>query len=479
MRSFIYGIFVVFFVASCSNNDQKPIEDLFTSYVQSNKKIVAFGSMSVKQILTKAEYKSISNFGVIIESVVSKFENSINLNKPIYYSIEGPLSDSTFANSFCFFAETQNSDSLRIKLKSIGYEVLSSKEYEYCDINVFGNNLRVVIHQSIIIGLLNQNKSNYNIKINEILLAMKNEYKEDKVRELIRTKSDLVSTVNLEKLYSTSNTDLDKLPKDKKDILQSLVKESYILNTVNFNAGELIIESKNYFSKALAQRMPLKQTPATNVLKNLGSGDPRFGLLLNMDFNRLKSLIADFGLQDELTNAANELVSSDTSSDDLLGAIFNGEFGAVVFEELMEEGGLTPSVNVLVGLGSQGKSQIDKLGIPGISLLQKEVFDSHALFYTSEKFKSSTGSIKVPEGCVNFGMKPISGFVYLNGMQMEDFDADEEYKFIEKIDYLYFEYGMDGGIVRLKAIDDKTNILKQAIDQAVRELSEMLFKMVF
>jgi len=63
-------------------------------------------------------------------------------------------------------------------------------------------------------------------------------------------------------------------------------------------------------------------------------------------------------------------------------------------------------------------------------------------------------------------------------MQMEDFDADEEYKFIEKIDHVYFEYGMDGGMIRLKAIDDKTNILKQAIDQAVRELSEMLFKMV-
>jgi hypothetical protein len=103
-----------------------------------------------------------------------------------------------------------------------------------------------------------------------------------------------------------------------------------------------------------------------------------------MDFNRLKSLITDFGLQDELTQASNELVSSDSSSVDLLGAVFNGQFGAVVFEELMDEGGITPSVNVLVGFGNQGKSQIDKLGIPGISLLQKEVFDSHALFYTSE-----------------------------------------------------------------------------------------------
>ena len=91
----------------------------------------------------------------------------------------------------------------------------------------------------------------------------------------------------------------------------------------------------------------------------------------------------------------------------------------------------------------------------------------------------ANGSIKVPEGCANFGMKPISGFVYLNGMQMEDFDAEEEYKFIEKIDYLYFEYGIDGGVLRVKAIDDKTNILKQAIDQAISQLSEMLLNMAF
>ncbi len=475
MRSFICGILVLFLVASCGKKDEKPIEDLFTSYVQSNKKIVAFGSMNVKEILTKAEYSSIPKYGQIIGSQIESFKNTINLDKPVYYALEGPLDRNGVPAAVYMFAEAKNQDSVVGKLKSLGFEMQKEEELNYYHQGDFGMSVK----NSLLIGVYKPKYKDFKGLLSSIIKQSNEEMKTDKISEMIHTKSDVVAGINLESLYGTSNTDLQKLTADKKVIISKLVKDSYVLNTLNFNAGELILQSKNYFSTALAQRIPLNQTPATNVLKNLGSGDPRIGLLLNMDFNRLKSLITDFGLQDELTQASNELVSSDSSSVDLLGTVFNGQFGAVVFEELMDEGGITPSVNVLVGFGNQGKSQIDKLGIPGISLLQKEVFDSHALFYTSEKFKSSTGSIKVPEGCANFGMKPISGFVYLNGMQMEDFDAEEEYKFIEKIDYLYFEYGMDGGIIRLKAIDDKTNILKQAIDQAVRELSEMLFKMVF
>jgi hypothetical protein len=474
MKSFIYGFLVLLFVTSCSNSSDKPIEDLFTSYVQSNKKIVAFGSLNVKQILTKAEYSSIPKYGQIIGTQIESFKNTINLDKPVFYALEGPLDRDGIPAAVYMFAEAKNEDSVVGKLKSLGYEMRKEEDLNYFHQGDFG----MSVQKSLLLGVYKPNHKDFKGLFAGIHKQVKEEMKSDKISEIIHTKADVVAGVNLESMYGTSSTDLQKLPADKKALISNLVKDSYVLNTLNFNSGELVLQSKNYFSTALAQRMPLKQVPATNVLKNLGSGDPRIGLLLNMDFNRLKSLITDFGLQDELTQATNDLVSSDSSSVDILGTVFNGQFGAVVFEELMEEGGLTPSVNVLVGLGAQGKNQLDKLGIPGISLLQKEVFDSHALYYTSEKFKSANGSIKVPEGCANFGMKPISGFVYLNGMQMEDFDAEEEYKFIEKIDYLYFEFGIDGGVLRVKAIDDKTNILKQAIDQAISQLSEMLLRMV-
>jgi hypothetical protein len=144
----------------------------------------------------------------------------------------------------------------------------------------------------------------------------------------------------------------------------------------------------------------------------------------------------------------------------------------------MPEGGLTPQTNVFVGLGKQGKEGFDKLKIPGLGLIQKDIFDTHALFYTSEDYKPNEDPIKVTKGCENFGSKPISGFIHLNGIPVEDFDPEGAYKFIEKIDYIYFEYGVDGGVLKLQAIDQKTNILKQSVDQALAQLSEILIKMV-
>jgi len=150
----------------------------------------------------------------------------------------------------------------------------------------------------------------------------------------------------------------------------------------------------------------------------------------------------------------------------------------VAYDEMMEEGGMTPVGNLFVGFGKQGKTGFEKLNVPGAGLLQKDIFENHALFYLSENFKPSDNQIKVPQGCENFGMKPISGYAYLDGLAIEEFELGEEFKFIEKIDHIYFEYGQDGGVLKVRSIDSKTNFLKQSVDQALTQLSEMLIKMV-
>jgi hypothetical protein len=305
-----------------------------------------------------------------------------------------------------------------------------------------------------------------------------NEIKEDRVKQMVESKEDIVASVNLESLYATSNTDLEKLPKEKKELVKSMMKSSYIHNTISFNAGEMVFKTQNYFSEELKKRLPLKQESAGNVLKNLGTGEPRLGLLFNLDFVKLNSLVKELMLEDELKGITREIAAEDIAFDEMFGEILNGQLGAVVYEETMAEGGLTPQSNVFVGLGKQGKNGFDKLKIPGLALIEKELFDSHVLFFTSKDFKPSDEPIKVAQGCENFGTKPISGFIHLNGIPVEDFDAEGAFKFVEKIDYIYFEYGIDGGILKLQAVDQKTNILKQSVDQALAQLSEILINMV-
>jgi hypothetical protein len=476
MKKLIYFLSIFFLLVGCGGSKNKTVEESFTSFVQSNSKVVGFGSVKVKEILTKADYTKIPKFGTLIANQLTAFSGSINIDKPLYFAAEGPFDKDGIPATLYVFAESKNQDSVSKKMKSLGYEMIADEENKFSYYQ--DKEMSISVKESLIIGVFKPATKDFKSILATSYKLAENEVKEDKVKEMIQSKEDIVAGINLESLYATSNTDLEKLPKEKKDLLKGMMKSSYILNTVNFNPGEMVIKTQNYFSEELKKRIPLKQEIATNAIQNLGTGEPRLGLLFNLDFVKLNSLLKELMLEEEVKGMTREFSDEELSFGELFGDILNGQLGAVVYEESMAEGGLTPQTNVFVGLGKQGKDGFDKLQIPGLDLIQRDIFDSHAIFYTSEAFKPTDEPIKVAQGCENFGTKPISGFIHLNGIPVEDFDAEGAYKFIEKIDYVYFEYGVDGGVLKLQAIDQKTNILKQSVDQALAQLSEILIKMV-
>ena len=476
MKKLIYFLSIFLLLVGCGGSKNKTVEESFTSFVQSNSKVVGFGSVKVKEILTKADYTKIPKFGALIANQLTAFSGSINIDKPLYFAAEGPFDKDGIPATLYVFAESKNQDSVSKKMKSLGYEMIADKENKFSYYQ--DKEMSISVKESLIIGVFKPATKDFKSILATSYKLAENEVKEDKVKEMIQSKEDIVAGINLESLYATSNTDLEKLPKEKKDLLKGMMKSSYILNTVNFNPGEMVIKTQNYFSEELKKRIPLKQEIATNAIQNLGTGEPRLGLLFNLDFVKLNSLLKELMLEEEVKGMTREFSNQELSFRELFGDILNGQLGAVVYEESMAEGGLTPQTNVFVGLGKQGKDGFDKLQIPGLDLIQRDIFDSHAIFYTSEAFKPTDEPIKVAQGCENFGTKPISGFIHLNGIPVEDFDAEGAYKFIEKIDYVYFEYGVDGGVLKLQAIDQKTNILKQSVDQALAQLSEILIKMI-
>lgn len=476
MKKLIYFLSIFLLLVGCGGSKNKTVEESFTSFVQSNSKVVGFGSVKVKEILTKADYTKIPKFGALIANQLTAFSGSINIDKPLYFAAEGPFDKDGIPATLYVFAESKNQDSVSKKMKSLGYEMIADKENKFSYYQ--DKEMSISVKESLIIGVFKPATKDFKSILATSYKLAENEVKEDKVKEMIQSKEDIVAGINLESLYATSNTDLEKLPKEKKDLLKGMMKSSYILNTVNFNPGEMVIKTQNYFSEELKKRIPLKQEIATNAIQNLGTGEPRLGLLFNLDFVKLNSLLKELMLEEEVKGMTREFSNQELSFRELFGDILNGQLGAVVYEESMAEGGLTPQTNVFVGLGKQGKDGFDKLQIPGLDLIQRDIFDSHAIFYTSEAFNPTDEPIKVAQGCENFGTKPISGFIHLNGIPVEDFDAEGAYKFIEKIDYVYFEYGVDGGVLKLQAIDQKTNILKQSVDQALAQLSEILIKMI-
>ena len=476
MKNILFYLLVLFLLVGCSGSNQRLIEDSFTAFVQSNSKVVGFGSINVKEILTKADYSKIPKFGGIIANQLTSFSGSINLDKPIYYAAEGPFDRDGMPAALYIFAESKNQDSVTKKMKSLGYEMIEDKENKF---NFYQDKqMSISVKESLIIGVFKPSTKDFKSILASTYKKSENEIKEDKIKQMIQSKEDIVAGLNLESLYATSNTDLEKLPKEKKELVKSMMKSSFVLNTISFNPGEMVLKTQNYFSDELKRRLPLKQDVAKDVLKNLGTGEPRLGLLFNLDFTKLNGLLKDLMLDEDVKAMTRDLTTEEIPLNELFGEILNGKLGALVYEETMPEGGLTPQSNVYVGLGNQGKNGFDKLKIPGLTLIERDVFDSHVLFFTSKDMKPSEEPIKVTEGCENFGTKPISGFIHLNGIPVEDFDAEGAFKFIEKIDYIYFEYGQEGGVLKLQAIDQKTNILKQSVDQALAQLSEILINMV-
>jgi hypothetical protein len=473
---FIIPIVLILGLFACSGTNQKSLEDSFASFVQSNNKIVGFGSIRIKDILLKADYTKIPKYGPLLASQLAAFSGTVDFEKPLYFALEGPFDKAGYPAALYLFAESKNQDSVTSKLKSFGFDMIKNEEgkFNYYQDREFS----ISVKESLLVGVLKPKTTEFKGLLAKIYDQSSLEVKEDKIKEFVQTKSDIVAGINLEALYGTSNTDLEKLPKDKKQSLISMVKGSFVLNSLNFNAGELELKTQNFFSTALTQNLPLKNSGSSDIIKKIGSGEPRLGLLFNFDFQKLNSFMEQFNLQDEYSEIAKNLTGQEISTKEIFGEILNGQFGVVAYDEMMEEGGMTPVGNLFVGFGKQGKQGFEKLNVPGIGLLKKDILDSHALFYLSDKFKPSDEQIKVPQGCENFGMKPISGYAYLEGLPIEDFELEEEFKFIEKIDHIYFEYGLEGGVLKVRSIDSKTNFLKQSVDQALTQLSEMLIKMV-
>ena len=70
-----------------------------------------------------------------------------------------------------------------------------------------------------------------------------------------------------------------------------------------------------------------------------------------------------------------------------------------------------------------------------------------------------------------FGKKGITCFINLEGVDLSSFEFEEEAKIIYLVKYVTFEMDENGSKIVIQAKDGKENMLKQAMDVIVEELS--------
>lgn len=470
----IFGLLaLLILVASCGGNkENRPLNEYASAFVKDNKAVVAFGKADLNSILTKTDYKKVPKIGVVIQKELDELKKSLNTETPVYFALEGPfLEDGTPTSTYAFF-DVKNEDSLVAKLTVQGFDLEKQGDFHFFQ----SGDVSFGVRKNL--GILISKKDEFDgAKMLESAFdKVKDDLSEGKVDQILNASGDIVMGVSIENLYGTSNTDLSKLSKEKQASLNKMVTDSYVQTTFKFENGAAIVETKNLFSEDLKKRMFFKKDPNAGVLARLGTGNPKLGLATNLDMKKFQSFLDEYSpntlkdLGESMGGPAQFALA--TGGDAGLAGLLTGELGVVMVGEPNAMEGLS-DFNFFVGIGKNGKTLAESMkNLLSLGMAQVDLDGKGLSAYSNAQYIPQAGKkISIPKGCEVFGKKGITGFIYLEGVDLSSFEFEDAAKVITIIKYVTFEFDENGGKLYIKAKDGKENVLKQAIDVLVEELS--------
>lgn len=460
----------LFLIACSSDTSNRSVKEFFSAFLHENTTIVAFGSAELNTILNKTDYANQPKVGAFLKSPVAMLRGSLNLDTPAFYAVEGPIVDDN-PKAVYIFLEVKNADSLRANLTKNGFDLEKKGDMDF----ITDGDMSIGIENNLAIVMIQNGAKDPSALMAATFEKSKGDLSEGKVSEMLNKKGDIVMAMSFSSLYETSNTDLSKLSDAKQTELKNMLKDSYVENLVRFEDGQVILESKNHFSSALQSKMFFGSSNSDQMIAKLGQGSPRFGFSMNIDMKKMQSFIEEYS--PETMEGLSETLGGPFSlammaSGNDLSQIFNGQFGVVMVGEPGQSEAMIPDFNFFLGLGSKGRA-IGEFGksMMGSNFAQMDITNDGIAGYSSVSYvPSSSAKLKIPMGCENFGKKPITAFINLEGLDMSGFDLEGEAKLIELVKYATFEYDANGGKIILKAKDGKENVLKQAVQKIIKEL---------
>ncbi len=471
---------IILFSCSKKNNGEDSTLNSATSFINETKNINVFGKIKIQSILNKAEYQKIPKIGLILSSVINEFKNTIDLNKPIYYALEGPFEQNGKPNTIYAFVEITNSDSLIKNLTQKGYDFNKSKHFYYTEID----KINIGISNNLAVIMTNQNKKNTELELHNIFeKSKKNSFEKDnKIAKILRSNDDVVIGINYKSLYSTANTEINKLSKEKQKELIEITENSFSKITVNFNKGEVKILTENYISNKFKDLLFLSENNSSQILSKIGNGSPRMGLILNLDLRKIENFITKYS-NTSLSEIGEEIggpiqMAIMMGGDKPLSNLFSGEFGAVLLGEPKNDGTFIPDFNMFLGIGKKGKPLAEMAQSFFSNGTMKTQIDAKGIScYSSEKnLPKLHSNLNLPDNLKDFGSKPISGFIYLKDMDISSFELNGGMKIINIIESLKINIDNQKGEIIINAKDKSKNILKTSIDFYQKELETQINK---
>lgn len=482
-KSLIFSIFTisgVLFISSCSSNStERDAAEATSALIEGNEKIVAFGHISAMNILNNADYKSIPKVNTILGSVLGNWKKGLEIDKPIYYALEAPFAHNGTPETVYALINIKDQDSLASIISEMGYALDKEGDISYHqeDDVTFGirNKLLIIISKSV--------DYDGKTKIKEAFTMAEGDLSEDTAEEIIEQKGDIVSGIDIARLLSTSNTELEKLSTEKKEHLDDLVEDAYIKTVANFTNGMATVESTNLFSEDLKDELFFKDKNGATLVSKLGGSDPWMGIAMNLDLRKGESFLNDYlpTAQKRLTEdfPGEAKFALMTLGENPFSKLFSGQAGVILTGDPKSAMGMELEYNSFLGLGPKG------------DILQKIFDDQFAVFaekkgdtyimgdlriksnkqgISASSGKETGGKLNLPSYAKNFGEDSFSLFIAFEKMDIKSLDLEDQAKVVEILQYVTINANRDGSKMVIAAKNKKTNILKQVTDFYAKQI---------
>jgi hypothetical protein len=465
---------ITFLVVSCSGDgdEGRELKSYVASYLNGNKNATVFGSLNVKQFLDKTGYEGNDKLKVLIGTEVDKINSVMNIDQPLYYVVEGPFSDDGSPSAVHLFMKVKNKDSLILELNNRSFDVTEKKDFAYTEDGDFV----LGITDDLAIATVRSDDYVAEKVVKANLKALEKEEVVGKTMEVLSKTGDVVIGVNLENLYGTSNTDLAKLEASKRKEIETMVKDSYLVTAFKFEKGEATVTIDHLFSEALQKEMFFRNDPSTKIFSKLNKGEGIMlaGAAVNVDVAKLESFLSKYS-PETIGTVSSQLglgggMMGFLDSDKVLSKLSDGQMGIALFGDPMQN---SFGVNTFYGTTDPGKMVVSLMqeSLPKGDYEYKDdgVYGNFDMsFGGGGKTKSA---LKLPKGCEGFGKDGLTAFLSFQGIELDEFGFEGEMKLVEIFDYATFTYGNNGGKLYIKAKEGKENILKQAMDIVLTELT--------
>jgi hypothetical protein len=474
---FLKNLLPIFLVAllftACSgDNDNRTVQEYASGFVNSNEKVVLYGSIDLKSILTKADYASVPKFGGIIKGELKNIESGLNLDKGVYFAMEGPFEKGNMGSVYLFM-EVKNADSLKQQLTQRGYDLDNADGIDYFR----SGDVAFGLKGKLALMMVKSGKFDTKELISGAIKQAGGDLLEGTAAMILAAKSDISINVHLYNNFKTNSGQLSTVSKENMKQLDEMMKGSFSQANVYFENGQLRIAMKNHLSASLKKRMMMLTDDNASIRQSIGQGEPKLAVSTNLDMAKLQTWMDDYapGAMDKLMEAIPQLQMAMMVAGGKLSNLMDGKIGFAMYGE-PKAGAMVPDFSFYVGFGPQGKSLAEMAqnflsgGTMKLAISDKGVQGS-----SSDTYKSVAGnSISVPRGCETFGKTAFSGYANLEGMDTKAFEFKGGAKMIELVKYLNFSFDTKGGEILVKLKEDKTNVLKQAASFMLSEFESQI-----